>query len=145
MRYADIAETSGGVLTGWASSFKEYGTKHGTWHTRSSGYTPQPGDAVVFDWDQSGDIDHVGIVKSATSSTVYTIEGNSGDRIKANSYSRGNVDIVGYSEPVGVNDTPDPEPEPVDYGVLEFSLADDLNSSTNIRPVVRYGNSPMVP
>ncbi|MEU8380503.1 hypothetical protein [Streptosporangium sp. NPDC048865] len=34
---------------------------------------------------------------------------------------------------------------PPGYGVLEFSLADDLNSSTNIRPVVRYGNSPMVP
>ncbi|MFG1946726.1 FG-GAP-like repeat-containing protein [Nonomuraea sp. NPDC048826] len=105
--HADVAETSGGVLTGWASSFRDYGTRHGTWHTRSSGYTPQPGDAVVFDWDQSGDIDHVGVVTSANGSTVYTIEGNSGNRTKANSYARGNVDIVGYSSPVGAVTVPD--------------------------------------
>ena len=145
MRYANVAETDGGVLTGWAASFKNYGTKYGTWHTRSSGYTPQPGDAVVFDWDQSGDIDHVGIVKSATSGTVYTIEGNSGDRIKENSYSRTNVDIVGYSAPLGIDSTPDPEPDPVDYGVLEFALSDDQNSGANTRPVIKYGNSPMLP
>ncbi|MEU8384184.1 hypothetical protein [Streptosporangium sp. NPDC048865] len=30
-------------------------------------------------------------------------------------------------------------------GVLKFSLVDDLDSSINIRPVVRYGNSPMIP
>ncbi|MEV0310285.1 FG-GAP-like repeat-containing protein [Nonomuraea fuscirosea] len=99
--HANVPETGGGILTGWAASFKDYGVKYGTWHTRGSGYTPQPGDSVVFDWDQSGDIDHVGIVSSANGSTVYTIEGNSGDRIKANSYSRSNIDIVGYSAPVG--------------------------------------------
>ncbi|MEV0592501.1 CHAP domain-containing protein, partial [Nonomuraea cavernae] len=98
---ANVPETSGGVLTGWASSFKDYGVKHGTWRTRASGYQPQPGDAIVFDWDQSGDIDHVGIVSSANSSTVYTIEGNSDDRIRTKSYSRSNIDIVGYSAPVG--------------------------------------------
>ncbi|MEU9891213.1 FG-GAP-like repeat-containing protein [Sphaerisporangium sp. NPDC051011] len=111
--YADVPETSGGVLTGWVSSFKDYGTMYGTWHTRASGYTPQPGDALVFDWDQNGVIDHVGIVKSANSSTVYTIEGNSGDRVKENSYSRTNIDIVGYSSPVGAGDVDDPAPRPV--------------------------------
>ncbi|MGP3954408.1 FG-GAP-like repeat-containing protein [Nonomuraea sp. 3N208] len=99
--YADVPEGSGGVLTGWASSFKDYGVKHGTWHAFGNGYSPQPGDAIVFDWDQSGDIDHVGIVTSANASTVYTIEGNSGDRTRSNSYSRSNTDIVGYSAPVG--------------------------------------------
>src|SRR4051812_17195822 len=49
--YADIAETNGGALTGWASSIKDYGVKYNTWHTRGSGYTPQPGDALVFDWE----------------------------------------------------------------------------------------------
>ncbi|MFC4531966.1 CHAP domain-containing protein [Sphaerisporangium dianthi] len=145
VKNANIAEGDGGVLTGWAASFRNYGTKYGTWHTRSSGYTPQPGDAVVFDWDGDGEIDHVGIVKSATSGTVYTIEGNSGDRIKENSYSRSNGDIVGYSAPLGIDDTPDPDPEPIDYGVLDFTLSDDLASRTNTRPVIRYGNSPMVP
>ena len=40
--YADVPETSGGVLTGWASSFKDYGVQHGTWHTRAGGYLPSP-------------------------------------------------------------------------------------------------------
>ncbi|WP_203986858.1 CHAP domain-containing protein, partial [Sphaerisporangium rufum] len=103
--HADVAETAGGVLTGWASSFKDYGVKYGTWHTRSSGYTPQPGDSLVFDWDHNGDIDHVGIVTSATSGTVYTIEGNTSDAIHARSYSRSSADIVGYSAPI-VSATP---------------------------------------
>ncbi|MCA2220765.1 CHAP domain-containing protein [Nonomuraea aurantiaca] len=107
---AEVDETNGGVLTGWASSFKDYGTKHGTWHARSTGYAPQPGDAVVFDWDQSGDIDHVGIVKSSNAGTVYTIEGNSGNRIKENSYARTNIDIVGYSAPVGAETGPPATP-----------------------------------
>ncbi|WP_371785185.1 FG-GAP-like repeat-containing protein [Streptosporangium subroseum] len=110
VRYADIAEGSGGVLTGWASSFKDYGVKYGTWHSRASGYTPQPGDALVFDWEQDGVINHVGIVKSATADTVYTIEGNSGNQIKANSYSRSNADIVGYSSPVGITSEPEAPP-----------------------------------
>ncbi|MEU7835241.1 MULTISPECIES: CHAP domain-containing protein [unclassified Nonomuraea] len=117
--HAEVDETSGGVLTGWASSFKDYGVKYGTWHTRGSGYTPQPGDSLVFDWDQSGDIDHVGIVTSANASTVYTIEGNSGNRIKANSYSRGDIDIVGYSSPVdadGGGGTPAPDDSSVATG-----------------------------
>ena len=103
-RYADVPETSGGVLTGWAASFKDYGVQVRHLAHPCQRLQPQPGDAVVFDWDQSGDIDHVGIVTSANSSTVYTIEGNSGDRIKANSYSRSNVDIVGYSAPVGADE-----------------------------------------
>ncbi|MEU6789393.1 CHAP domain-containing protein [Nonomuraea angiospora] len=139
VRYADVAETSGGILTGWASSFKDYGTTYGTWHARSSGYTPQPGDALVFDWDQSGDIDHVGIVTSSNASTVYTIEGNSGDAIKAHSYSRSDIDIVGYSSPVGI-DGGSPN-----LGVLEFYLSDSQSSNVATRPVVAYGNSPMIP
>ncbi|MGI5289158.1 FG-GAP-like repeat-containing protein [Nonomuraea polychroma] len=98
--HAGIPEGEGG-LSGWAYSLRDYGQKYGTWHTRGSGYTPQPGDAITFDWGNDGDINHVGIVTSATSSTVYTIEGNSGNRTQRNSYSRDNVEIEGYSAPVG--------------------------------------------
>ena len=38
---------------------------------------------------------------SATSTTVYTIEGNSGNVTQTNSYSRDNVEIEGYTGPVG--------------------------------------------
>ncbi|WP_434094139.1 CHAP domain-containing protein [Nonomuraea wenchangensis] len=139
VRHADVAEGNGGVLTGWASSFKDYGTRNGTWHARSSGYTPQPGDAVVFDWDQSGSIDHVGIVRSSDGGRVYTIEGNSGDAIRYKDYSRSDIDIVGYSAPVDVGGgTPN-------LGVLEFYLSDSQSSSVATRPVIAFGNSPMVP
>ncbi|MGW4639948.1 hypothetical protein ACWEN6_15535, partial [Sphaerisporangium sp. NPDC004334] len=36
-------------------------------------------------------------------------------------------------------------PDPVDYGVLDFTLSDSFDSNTNTRPVIRYGNSPMIP
>ncbi|MEV0388080.1 FG-GAP-like repeat-containing protein [Nonomuraea sp. NPDC050643] len=98
--HAGIPEGDGG-LSGWAYSLRDYGQKYGTWRTRGSGYTPQPGDAITFDWDNDGDINHVGIVTSATSTTVHTIEGNSGNRTQRNSYSRDDVEIEGYSAPVG--------------------------------------------
>ncbi|MFD4640845.1 FG-GAP-like repeat-containing protein [Lentzea sp. NPDC058436] len=97
-------------LDGWAQSFKTYGKNKGTYHSRSSGYTPQPGDAIVFDWDHdSGDdhpIDHVAIVTSASSTRVNTIGGNQGNpsRVRRGSYQRSNGDIDGYISPVGVGD-----------------------------------------
>ncbi|WP_214109633.1 CHAP domain-containing protein [Acrocarpospora catenulata] len=136
--HANIPEGSGGPLTGNASSFKGYGTTYGTWHARTSGYTPQPGDAVVFDWGGDGVIDHVGIVTSANSSTVYTIEGNAGSssRTLANSYSRSYTSIVGYSEPLGVtggSTTPPPPPPNTKYWVDTFAAAPGYSSPGGIR------------
>ncbi|WP_052685607.1 FG-GAP-like repeat-containing protein [Lentzea aerocolonigenes] len=97
-------------LDGWAQSFKTYGKNNGTYHSRSSGYKPQPGDAIVFDWDhKSGDdhpIDHVAIVTSSSATTVNTIGGNQGDpsRVRKSSYQRSNGDIDGYISPVGIGD-----------------------------------------
>ncbi|MEV5765391.1 CHAP domain-containing protein [Micromonospora sp. NPDC052213] len=92
-----------GGLNGWARSFREYGLDNKTYHSRGSGYTPQPGDAIVFDWEQDGVINHVGIVTRTSDGRVHTIEGNSSDRVSARDYSLSNVDIVGYSSPVGAN------------------------------------------
>lgn len=99
-KQAGITDLAG--LNAWARSFREYGQDNGTYHTRGSGYVPQPGDAVVFDWDQSGSIDHVGIVTGTASGRVTTIEGNSSDRVSARDYSLSDIDIVGYSSPSGV-------------------------------------------
>ncbi|MEV0589607.1 FG-GAP-like repeat-containing protein [Nonomuraea sp. NPDC050310] len=94
-------------IDGWASSFKDYGGKHGTWHAAGSDYIPKPGDAIIFDWPDNGPgIDHVGLVTSATSSTVYTVEGNVGPPdsrtvIVTRSHSRSSSAIVGFTEPVG--------------------------------------------
>lgn len=49
------------------------------------------GDIVFFDWDHSGDCDHVGIVESVGSSRITTIEGNTSS---GNSGSQSNGDGV---------------------------------------------------
>ena len=66
----------------------------GRWQER--GYTPQSGDIIFFDWQGDGVSDHVGIVESCDGSTVYTIEGNSGDACQRNSYSVGGSTVAGY-------------------------------------------------
>lgn len=71
--------------------FKE----HGQW--ASGNYTDiAPGDIIFFDWDNSGDADHVGIVIGKDSDAVYTVEGNSGDACKIRSYPLTSSYIHGY-------------------------------------------------
>jgi hypothetical protein len=69
----------------------------GRWQER--GYAPQPGDIIFFDWQQDGETDHVGIVESCDGSTVRTIEGNSGDSCRRNSYGINSSVIYGYGIP----------------------------------------------
>ena len=70
-------------------------TSHGQWGDRS--YTNiAPGDAIFFDWDGDGSADHVGLVVGTDGSRVYTVEGNSGDACKVNSYPLDYSCIKGY-------------------------------------------------
>lgn len=55
-----------------------------------------PGDAIFFDWDNSGGADHVGLVIGTDGERVYTVEGNSGDACKIKSYPLGSPLIRGY-------------------------------------------------
>ena len=49
-----------------------------------------------FDWEHDGTCDHVGIVERCDGTTVYTIEGNSGDAVKERSYAISSNSIMGY-------------------------------------------------
>ncbi|WP_162561479.1 CHAP domain-containing protein, partial [Salinispora mooreana] len=91
-------------IDGFARSFKTYGVNNGTWHARGGSYVPKPGDAVTFDWGNDGDINHVGIVKAVSGSSLYTIEGNTSDRIATHTYHNynSNSQIEGFTAPVGV-------------------------------------------
>ena len=81
-----------------------------------AGYMPQPGDIIFFDWDPivdgiERDGDHVGLVaevktkeettadgaKVQTPVSVITIEGNSSNAVKYNTYSIDDTTIIGYS------------------------------------------------
>ena len=79
--------TSGGMA--WFQS-------HGQWVDRNYADIA-PGDAIFFDWDGSGNADHVGIVVGVDETRVYTVEGNSGnDACNYKSYLRGSSVIRGY-------------------------------------------------
>lgn len=78
-----------------ADWFKE----RGQWADNS--IEPAPGTLIFFDWDepQDGLPNHVGIVEKVEDGRVYTIEGNSGDMCRQNSYPIGYYEILGYGLP----------------------------------------------
>jgi len=57
---------------------------------------PVAGSIIFFDWGDDGSVNHVGIVKKVEKGTVYTIEGNSGNKCRERSYSIGDNRIYGY-------------------------------------------------
>ena len=59
-------------------------------------YAPQPGDLIFFDWEQDGNVDHVGLVEAAGEGTITTIEGNSRGGVHRNEYRADNDVIAGY-------------------------------------------------
>ena len=59
-------------------------------------YVPTSGDLIFFGWGNDGNIDHVGIVESVVDGTVYTVEGNSGDKVVRRDYPIGYEQIEGY-------------------------------------------------
>ena len=63
---------------------------------QGGGSVPTPGSLIFFDWNQDGASDHVGIVESCDGTTVHTIEGNSGDAVRQNSYTVNSQSILGY-------------------------------------------------
>lgn len=64
--------------------------------------TPKPGMLIFFQWygSDSSIADHVGIVERVENGRVYTIEGNSNDQVRQNSYPVGYGEIKGYGVPV---------------------------------------------
>ena len=101
--------------TGYADADDFGVTYKGRSADRSTGinYTPQSGDLIFFDWlyingkydgycyktPASSYGDHVGIVESVSGGYVYTIEGNSNNRVRRCSYSLSSNDIKGYGVP----------------------------------------------
>ena len=68
----------------------------GQWLSGSA--TPEPGMLIFFKWYGSDATiaDHVGIVERVENGRIYTIEGNSNDMVRRNSYPVGYGEIKGY-------------------------------------------------
>ena len=94
------ADQAGLIQKGAVSKFSlctagvDWFQEKGKW--QSGGNIPTPGTIIFFDWDHDGASDHVGIVESCDGTTVHTIEGNSGDAVKQNSYAVNSRSILGY-------------------------------------------------
>ena len=60
--------------------------------------TPEPGMIIFFQWYGSDSLiaDHVGIVERVEDGRIYTIEGNSDNMVRQNSYPVGYGEIKGY-------------------------------------------------
>ena len=66
--------------------------------------TPKAGDIITFNWDEgvqpnNGFADHIGIVESVSGGTITTVEGNSGNMVRRNTYKVGHGNIRGFARP----------------------------------------------
>ena len=97
----------------------------GVWHTDKNFQT---GDILYYDWDISGDADHVGIIEKVAGNTLTVIEGNNGnypnDRVRRREISSASSLIYGYARPK--------------YPVKSSAKGSDVNISL---PTVRKGDT----
>ncbi len=70
----------------------------GLW--QDSNYIPNKGDIIFFNWDGDDLSDHVGIVEKVEGDVIYTIEGNSNDMCREQTYSINSNNIFGYGTPM---------------------------------------------
>ncbi|WP_295505727.1 GBS Bsp-like repeat-containing protein [uncultured Streptococcus sp.] len=66
--------------------------------------TPSAGDIITFNWDKDtqqndGWADHIGIVEKVENGIIHTIEGNSNNIVKRNTYRIGHGNIRGFATP----------------------------------------------
>ena len=91
----------------------KWAKKNGVW--KDNDYSPLLGDLIMIDWNGKGSPTHVGIVTDANSVTIFTIEGNTSNKVAERSYDRDNTQVLGYvaikygdDEPVALPATPIP-------------------------------------
>lgn len=72
----------------------------GLYSTRASGYIPKQGDLIFFRSAGVGRAsNHVGIVRFVKGNYVYTVEGNSSNKVSLREYKLSDSYIVGYGRP----------------------------------------------
>ena len=86
-------------FVGCSKGFQQFKEAGATIHYEADGnYTPQEGDIIFYSWSGTSSLDHVGIVKSADDEYVYTIEGNTSDKVMEKKRKR-NSTIYAYVTP----------------------------------------------
>ena len=96
---AGAKDSAGGKFTSctlWVEKLQQLGL----YSTRASDYTPKAGDLIFFrSAGVSRASDHVGIVRYVKGGRVYTVEGNSSNKVSLHDYALTDTYIVGYGKP----------------------------------------------
>ncbi len=154
LHYAGVPESEfpedAGVYA-WMTDLKKLSR-----YADAADYTPVPGDIIFFDNDGNKEADHVGIVEEVNSKgdKIKTIEGNSSDKVKENSYSASDKAIVGYgilpeqgeskevSGPEVPYDTPSLTEQTVEAQILSNESAVQTMSASASESVILSGLLP---
>jgi hypothetical protein len=86
------------------SKIIELAKSKGIW-VENDAYVPQPGDCIIYDWDDSGkgdnknNPDHIGMVEKVEGQTITIIEGNYSDMVKRRKIAVNSRYIRGYVAP----------------------------------------------
>lgn len=89
----------------------------GIW-VENDAYTPKPGDAILYDWDDNGVgdntgwPDHIGVVEKVSGSTITVIEGNYSNAVKRRNITVNAKYIRGYITPKYDAETVTAAPKP---------------------------------
>lgn len=90
--YAQAAKYYAGPYGAGCSMAAMYYKEAGEWYT-----SPKPGDQIFF--GNSGNYQHTGLVEKVEEGKVYTIEGNSHNKVERRSYALTDSYILGYGRP----------------------------------------------
>lgn len=100
--------------------------KKGIW-VENDAHKPQPGDIVLYDWDDSGKgdnkggSDHVGVVEKISGSTITVIEGNYSNAVKRRTLQVNGRYIRGYIVPkFDAEPVVKPIPDTAEYTLGQF-------------------------
>ncbi|MDO5295224.1 MAG: CHAP domain-containing protein [bacterium] len=91
-----VLDTSSCPNVNYCPTIENWGKDQNIWEKQGNGYTPRPGDGVLFDWEQDGVSDHIGVIEKVADGKIYTIEGNSGDAVSRREYDLNSEEVRGY-------------------------------------------------
>lgn len=126
-----------GGFSALCSASTNFYKNNGAWFS-----TPAVGDQVFF--YVSGGINHTGIVVGVSGGVVTTVEGNSSDAVRRNSYQVTSSYIAGFGRPNWniFDDGGEPDPEPSPSPEPEPPKTPTCSVTLNL-PVIQYGDCSM--
>lgn len=127
--------------TSWVNKFKQQSENYKFF--KPGTYSPIMGDIIFFKNSSTSTriSDHVGIVLSATSEHVFTIEGNTSDGVWIKTYALSDTKIVGYAVPAYTSEitSSDPGKEYAVTAKTSVNMRTSASTSSDILTSLPHG------